>query len=121
MGLNANTSAKRSSRDLTEGNIALQLLSVAFPILIGQLLQSLYNSVDSLVVVNVMGLVVLRQLYLIVATRLSDDIRLVFVSMPVGWVFTVLLSVVAFWVLVFKKHPPTADETSLSRHHKETE
>jgi len=66
-------------------------------------------------VVNVMGLVVLRQLYLIVATRLSDDIRLVFVSMPVGWVFTVLLSAVAFWVLVFKKHPPTADETSLSR------
>ena len=57
MGLNANTSAKRSSRDLTEGNIALQLLSVAFPILIGQLLQSLYNSVDSLVVGNFVGTV----------------------------------------------------------------
>ena len=43
---------KASSRNLTEGNIILQLLSVALPILLAQLLQNLYNSVDSLVVGN---------------------------------------------------------------------
>lgn len=48
---------RASSRNLTEGNIILQLLSVAFPILIAQLLQNLYNSVDSLIVGNFVGTV----------------------------------------------------------------
>ncbi|MDE6589607.1 MAG: MATE family efflux transporter, partial [Oscillospiraceae bacterium] len=44
--------ARKSSTDLTEGNIAKQLIIFALPILMGQVFQNLYNSVDSIVVGN---------------------------------------------------------------------
>ena len=47
--------ARRSSTDLTEGNIAKQLVVFALPILMGQVFQNLYNSVDSIVVGNFVG------------------------------------------------------------------
>ena len=43
------------SVDMTEGNVIYQLISFAIPILLGQLFQSLYNSVDSIVVGNFAG------------------------------------------------------------------
>ncbi len=46
---------KAGSRDLTQGNIVRQILAVAFPILFAQVLQSLYHSVDSIVVGNFVG------------------------------------------------------------------
>ena len=46
---------KTGSMDLTQGNIPLQVISVAIPILLGQVFQNLYNSVDSLVVGNFVG------------------------------------------------------------------
>ena len=46
------TMAKKSSMDLTEGNIAKQIILFALPILLGQVFQNLYNSVDSIVVGN---------------------------------------------------------------------
>ena len=42
--------AKRNSVDLTQGSITPLLLKFAFPILMGQFFQYLYNSVDSVVV-----------------------------------------------------------------------
>lgn len=41
--------------DLTEGNILHRLIVFALPILVGQLFQQLYNSVDSIVVGNFVG------------------------------------------------------------------
>ena len=38
--------------DMTEGSIARQLISFAFPLLIGNLFQQLYNTVDTWVVGN---------------------------------------------------------------------
>ena len=46
---------KKGSIDLTQGNIPIQVLQVALPILMGQIFQNLYNSVDSLVVGNFVG------------------------------------------------------------------
>ena len=46
---------KTGSRDLTQGSIPLQVIQVAVPILLGQVFQNLYNSVDSLVVGNFVG------------------------------------------------------------------
>lgn len=43
------------SRDLTEGSIAKQILLFAIPIILGQVFQNLYNSVDSIVVGNFVG------------------------------------------------------------------
>lgn len=45
-------STKRKSLDLTEGNIIPRLMVFAAPILIGQIFQTLYNSVDSIVIGN---------------------------------------------------------------------
>lgn len=47
--------ARKSSTDLTQGNIAKQLLLFALPILMGQVFQNLYHSVDSIVVGNFVG------------------------------------------------------------------
>lgn len=47
--------ARKSSTDLTQGNIAKQLLLFALPILLGQVFQNLYHSVDSIVVGNFVG------------------------------------------------------------------
>lgn len=41
---------KQGSLDLTQGNVAKMILTFAIPIFAGQLLQNLYNSVDSIVV-----------------------------------------------------------------------
>ena len=46
---------KTSSKDLTQGNITVQLLLFALPILVGQIFQNLYNSVDSIVVGQAVG------------------------------------------------------------------
>jgi len=46
---------KKSSVDLTQGNIAKMIFSFALPILAGQIFQNLYNSVDAIVVGNYVG------------------------------------------------------------------
>lgn len=46
---------KRSSTDLTQGNIVRLIIIFAFPILVGQIFQNLYNSVDAIVVGNYVG------------------------------------------------------------------
>lgn len=46
---------KKGTIDLTKGNIPIQILQVAVPILLGQVFQNLYNSVDSIVVGNFVG------------------------------------------------------------------
>ena len=50
-------SAKRitTSKDMTAGNISLLLLQFAAPLIIGNLFQMMYNTVDSLVVGNFVG------------------------------------------------------------------
>ena len=51
----ATAAVRRSSTDLTEGNIAKQIILFALPILLGEVFQNLYNSVDSIVVGNFVG------------------------------------------------------------------
>lgn len=46
---------KTSARDMTEGNIVLLLVQFAVPLIIGNLFQMMYNTVDSLVVGNFVG------------------------------------------------------------------
>ncbi len=46
---------KKSTMNLTEGNIAKQIIIFALPILLGQIFQNLYNSVDSIVVGKYVG------------------------------------------------------------------
>ena len=46
---------KAQARNLTQGNTALLLCQFALPILLGQILQSLYNSADAVVVGNFCG------------------------------------------------------------------
>ena len=47
--------AKAGTKDLTQGNIAKQLLLFMLPILVGQIFQNLYNSVDAIVVGQFVG------------------------------------------------------------------
>ncbi len=46
---------KTTSRDLTTGNIALQILAFSLPLMLGNVFQMLYNTVDSIVVGNFVG------------------------------------------------------------------
>ncbi len=46
---------KVSAKDMTTGNIALLLIQFAVPLIIGNLFQMMYNTVDSLVVGNFVG------------------------------------------------------------------
>lgn len=46
---------KTTSRDLTTGNIAKQILAFALPLMFGNVFQMLYNTVDSIVVGNFVG------------------------------------------------------------------
>ena len=43
---------KKSAADMTRGSIALHLISFAFPLLLGNIFQQLYNTVDTWVVGN---------------------------------------------------------------------
>ena len=44
-----------SAKDMTTGNISLLLLQFAAPLIVGNLFQMMYNTVDSLVVGNFVG------------------------------------------------------------------
>lgn len=50
---------KKSSLDLTQGNIVKQILIFAVPILLSQIFQNLYNSIDSIVVGRCVGMTAL--------------------------------------------------------------
>ena len=69
---------KTSSKDLTQGNIAKQLLLFALPILIGQIFQNLYNSVDSIVVGQAVGTTALA------AVSASSDISQLLIGFFTG-------------------------------------
>lgn len=46
---------KTTTRDLTSGNIAVQILLFSLPLMLGNVFQMLYNTVDSIVVGNFVG------------------------------------------------------------------
>ena len=69
---------KTSSKNLTEGNIAKQLLLFALPILVGQIFQNLYNSVDSIVVGQAVGTTALA------AVSASSDISQLLIGFFTG-------------------------------------
>ncbi|MDO4415474.1 MAG: MATE family efflux transporter [Erysipelotrichaceae bacterium] len=47
--------AKTTARNLTEGNIAKQIILFSLPLMLGNIFQMLYNTVDSIVVGNYVG------------------------------------------------------------------
>ena len=49
------SSTTKTTRDMTEGTIWKHLISFAFPLLMGNIFQQLYNTVDSIVVGNFVG------------------------------------------------------------------
>ncbi|MDO5399608.1 MAG: MATE family efflux transporter [Eubacteriales bacterium] len=69
---------KASSRDLTQGSIAGNLVRFALPVLLGQVFQNLYNSVDSIVMGNFVGMTALA------AVTSSSDIAHLIVSFFTG-------------------------------------
>ena len=64
-------SAKHTSVDLTEGPILPELISFALPLMLGQVFQNLYNSVDSIIAGNFVGVTALAAI-----TTCADIARL---------------------------------------------
>lgn len=56
-------------------------------------------------ITTVAGLIVIRQTYLAVAMSLRHDIRLVFLSWPVGWAFSALFAGVYYYFAIRRKNP----------------
>ena len=76
------TAKKHGSTDLAEGNIASRIVLFALPLLLGQIFQNLYNSVDSIVVGNFVGVTALAAV-----TSCTDISRLLigfFTGLSVG-------------------------------------
>ena len=71
--------AKRDSVNLTEGPILKQIILFAVPLLLGQLFQQLYNSVDSIVVGRFVGTTALA------AVSSSGDISMLLTGFFVGF------------------------------------
>ena len=71
--------AKRDSVNLTEGPILKQIILFAIPLLLGQLFQQLYNSVDSIVVGRFVGTTALA------AVSSSGDISMLLTGFFVGF------------------------------------
>ena len=69
---------KKSSTDLTEGSIAKAIVLFTLPLLAGQVLQALYNSVDAAVVGRAVGTTALA------AVTASSDIALLIISFFMG-------------------------------------
>jgi len=69
---------KKTSMDLTQGNIFRLLITFALPILLGQIFQNLYNTVDSIIVGNYVGTTGLA------AVTASSDISMMLVGFFTG-------------------------------------
>ena len=52
-----------------------------------------------------MGLILCRQLYLAAALSVRRDIRLVFLSWPVGWAASALFALVYYLFAIRRKNP----------------
>lgn len=50
-------------------------------------------------------LILCRQIYLAVAMALVRNLRLVFLSWPVGWAFSAAFAGVYYYVVIRRKHP----------------
>ncbi|MBR4875951.1 MAG: MATE family efflux transporter, partial [Clostridia bacterium] len=74
----AKTVGRRSSMDMTEGNIIKLIIVFALPILAGQIFQNLYNSVDAIVVGRYVGTTALA------AVSASSDISHLLVGFFTG-------------------------------------
>lgn len=81
---------------MTEGSIAKQIVLFALPLMLGNIFQMLYNTVDSVIVGNFVSkqalaaigstFVGVRQLYLYLVTHfVSNTPYLVGFGYPVGW------------------------------------
>lgn len=70
---------KKTAVDLTQGNIYLQILLFSMPILLGQIFQNLYNSVDAVVVGQAVGVTGLA------AVASSSDISMLITGFFVGF------------------------------------
>lgn len=55
LGLKHNTLHRKTEVDMTQGNIAMLLMNFAAPLLLGNIFQQLYNTVDTWVVGNYVG------------------------------------------------------------------
>ena len=76
------SSGKKSSVDLSEGPVLRRIAAFAMPLLLGQILQNLYNSVDSIVAGNCLGVTALAAV-----TSCADIARLLtgfFTGLSVG-------------------------------------
>lgn len=105
--------------DLTSGNIPKEIFLFALPILLGQVFQNLYNSVDSIVVENYVGrtalssvtscsdismlLVGCRQLFLAVAMHIQKNIVFVYIGFPLGWFCSALFVMIYYFVKIREK------------------
>lgn len=69
---------KKTSMDLTQGNIVKLIIAFAVPILLGQIFQNLYNTVDSIIVGNFVGTTGLA------AVTASSDISMMLVGFFTG-------------------------------------
>lgn len=88
------TSGKTTVRRMTEGSIVKQVICFALPLMLGNVFQMLYNTVDSIVVGNFVGI---RQVYLFAVTRLiANTPRLVGFGYPVGWTTCCIIEVAYF-------------------------
>lgn len=66
-------------------------------------------------VTTVAGLIVCRQIYLAIATALVRDVRLVFLSWPVGWAFSAALAGIYYYLVIRRRHPGSIDSDTLNR------
>ncbi|MBR5232125.1 MAG: MATE family efflux transporter [Clostridia bacterium] len=49
------------------------------------------------------GMIGIRQIYLAVSTRLSEDIRIVYAGYPIGWFFSALFVCIYFFAVIYPK------------------
>ena len=89
---------KKSSMDLTQGNIIRLILVFASPIFVGQVFQNLYNSADAIVVGHFVGTTALAAV-----SSCSDISFLLTVFLVFGCVFELpVISVVLTWLGVIR-------------------
>lgn len=93
-------------------SFAVTMVRTLMPLYILQAFhQVLSNSVrgfghsSAALVTTVAGLIVCRQIYLAIATALVRDVRLVFLSWPVGWAFSAALAGVYYYFVIRRRNP----------------
>ena len=122
MGIPIYFFAEFFTRIFTSDETAIQygigMIHVMIPFYYFQALNQIYSNAvrgfgksRAVMVLSLLGMIVLRQIWLAISMSLNRDIMNVFIGYPLGWAFSAIFVFIYYIIMIKKKFPAESRES----------